>query len=51
MSHPKAHKTKWTLLYLASGYCVRFYTEEAARELALEVGYITPVRIIPPIYA
>lgn len=50
MSHPKAHKTKWTLLYLDSGSCIRFNTEEAARERALEVGYATPVRIIPPIY-
>lgn len=50
MIHPKAHKTKWTVLYLISNSVMRFDSEESAKCHALAVGYTTPVRVIPPIY-
>ena len=50
MPHPKAHKVKWTVHYLKTGAVVRFNDEEEATILAMEVGDITPVSIIPPIY-
>lgn len=49
--HPKAHKTMWTVLYLRSGACSRFKSEEAAKIRALEDGDVSPVVLIPPIYA
>jgi len=49
--HPKAHKTQWTVLYLKTGFVVRFNSEEAARALALDAGGTTPVALIGPIYA
>jgi hypothetical protein len=50
MTHPKAHKEKWTVHYLATGAVVRRHSEEDARILALEAGDTTPVSVIPPIY-
>lgn len=50
MMHPKAHKLKWTVHYLATGSVVRCESEEEANILALAAGDITPVSIIPPIY-
>lgn len=49
--HPKAHNTKWTVLYLKSGAAVRFDSEEAARSRALTDGDATPVSLIAPVYA
>lgn len=51
MPHPRAHKTKWTVLYLKTGGALRFESEESARCFALEVGDGTPVSLLPPIYA
>ncbi len=50
MLHPRAHNTKWTVLFLATCAVARFEGEEAARTLALECGDGTPVRVIAPIY-
>jgi hypothetical protein len=51
MLHTKAHKTKWTILYLKSGAVTRFNSEESARSRALTDGDTTPVVLIAPIYA
>ncbi len=50
MPHPKAHNTKWTVHYLTTGATVRFNHEEDANALALSVGDLVAVSVIPPIY-
>ena len=42
------HKTKWTVLYLASGGKRYFNSREEANSIAFEAG--CAVQIIPPLY-
>lgn len=49
--HSKAHKTRWTLLYVWSGVTRTYATQEACRSAAFECEGTCPVRVIQPIYA
>lgn len=48
MSHPKQHKTKWTVYFTVTGGVLRFNDEEDARSMAMLSD--TPARLIEPLY-